>query len=108
MQLDFVDDDICDHTPLDAKVYAMWNSDCNKVPPSAAFILVTVAASAPDKLDKKLFDINTADEFVVKYSPDPDGDENSNLKKLLGWCWRHGTFEKIRRLSEHSFTTMFF
>ncbi|KIM80231.1 hypothetical protein PILCRDRAFT_9777 [Piloderma croceum F 1598] len=98
MELDFVDDDIRDHTPLDAKVYAMWNSDCNKVPSSAGLILATVVACALDKLDQKFCDINTADDFVARYSPDPDGDENSNLKKLLGWCWRHGTFEKIRRL----------
>ena len=25
-----------------------------------------------------------------------DGDEDENLRKLLAWCWRQGTFEKMR------------
>ncbi|KIM86830.1 hypothetical protein PILCRDRAFT_4708 [Piloderma croceum F 1598] len=98
MQLDFVDDDIRDHTPLDAKVYTDCESDCNKEPPLAVIILSMVVVSAPDKLDQKFKDFDTAKDIVVKYSQDPDEDENSNLRKLLVWCWLQGTFERIRRL----------
>jgi hypothetical protein len=108
MQLDFTDDDIRDHTPLDAKVYAAAGLDCNNAPPSPAFILAAVAVSAPDNLDRKFLNFETAGEIVAKYSLDPDGDENSNLGKLLGSCWRRGEFRKIRCLSEHSFTKLLF
>ncbi len=101
--LDFVDDDILDHTSLDACVYEQSDDpDRNKVPP-ITFILQAVVLSAPDKLDQKFANLKNARDIVGKYSSDPNGDENSNLTKLLNWCWRQGTFEKIRRLSEHSF-----
>ena len=106
MQLDFVDDDIRGHTLLDAKVYEYCQSDCNQsLPPT--FILAATVATTRDKLDQKFRDSDAANNIVRKYSQDPDGDENLNLTKLLGWCWRHGTFEKIRRLSEHSSTTQY-
>jgi hypothetical protein len=98
MQLDFIDDDIRDHTPLDAKVYTMLRSDCNHAPPIPAVLLFTA-----DNLNQKL-NYNTLHEIVAKYSVDPDGDENLNLEKLLDSCWRRGGFRKIRCLSEHSFT----
>ena len=107
-QLDFVDDDIRDHTSLDSEVYAICESDCNKEPPTAAFILMAIVSGNPDKLDQKFGNFDTARGIVWQYSLDPDGDENSNLKKLLGWCWRQGTFEMIRLLSEYSFMILFF
>jgi hypothetical protein len=87
MQLDFIDDNICDHTPLDVKVYTDCESNCNKELPITALILSRVVISAPDKLNQKFKDINTAKDIVVKYSQDPDKDENLNLRKLLIWCW---------------------
>jgi hypothetical protein len=105
MQLDFVNDDIGDHAPLDAKVYLAWGSDCNKEPPPVGLILMLVVASASDKMDNKFLDITVLNQILEEYSQDPGADENSNLKKLLRWCWQHGSFEKIRRLSEHSSTT---
>ncbi|KAF8726091.1 hypothetical protein AX14_008074 [Amanita brunnescens Koide BX004] len=97
-QLDFVDDDIRDHTSLDSKLYAILRSDSNKEPPIAAVILMFVVSGSPDKLDQKFGNLDTARDIVEQYSLDPDGDDNSNLEKLLCWCWRQGTFEKIRRL----------
>jgi len=108
MQLDFIDDDICDHAPLDAKVYTECESNRNNVPPSASSMLQEVVATAPDKLDQKFQTLQTAKQIVEEYSPNPDGDEGSNLRKLLSWCWRQGTFEKIRRLSECSSVNLFF
>ena len=104
MQLDFVDDDIRDHTSLDSEVYAVFELDRNEEPPiaMAGSILTAVVSGSPDKLDQKFLNPKTARGIVEQYSLDPDGDENSNLKKLLGRCWRQGTFEKIRRLSEYS------
>ncbi|KAF8337712.1 kinase-like domain-containing protein [Amanita rubescens] len=69
----------------------------NKIPPES-YILERVVISAKDKLDQKFANIENAEDIVEKYSSDPNGDENSNLTKLLNWCWRQGTFEKIRRL----------
>ena len=74
MQLDFIDHDIRDHTPWDAKVYAAFGLDCNNVP---AFILGAVAASAPDNLDQKFLNLKTTGEIATKYLLDPDRDENS-------------------------------
>ena len=105
MQLDIVSDDIGDHAPLDDKVYAACESDCSKEPPPPRLLLLEVVASASDKMDKKFLDIVVAKQILEEYSQDPGADENSNLKKLLRWCWKHGSFEKIRRLSEHSSTT---
>ena len=102
--LDFVDDDILDHTSSDAYVYAHFDPDRNQVPP-VTFILTGVVLSAPDKLDQRFANLKNARDIVEKYSSDPNGDENSNLTKLLDWCWRQGTFGKIRCLSEHSFTS---
>ncbi|KAF8268647.1 hypothetical protein EI94DRAFT_1800166 [Lactarius quietus] len=100
MPLDFVSDDISDHAPLDEKVYAVFESDCNKEPPPAKFLLtllLEVVATASDKMDQKFKDITVRKQILEEYSP-PDADENSNLKKLLRWCWQCGSFEKIRRL----------
>jgi hypothetical protein len=105
MQLDFVNDDIDDHAPLDATVYLACESDCNKEPPPVGAILMLVVASASDKMDNKFLKITVLNQILEEYSQDPDADETSNLKKLLRWCWQHGSFEKIRRLSEHSSTT---
>jgi len=105
MKLDFVDDDIDDHAPLDAKVYLAFQSDCNKEPPLVRAILEEVVESALDKMDSKFLNITVLKQILEEYSQDPDGDENSNLKKLLRWCWQHGSFEKIRRLGVHSSTT---
>ena len=56
----------------------------NKPPPfPAAFLL---SACAPDKLDQKFRGSFIAADIVKAYSSDPDGDENSNLAKLLNWC----------------------
>ena len=52
MQLQFIDDDIRDHTSLDAKVYAAWESNRNNAPPPAAHILLEVVSTAPDQLDQ--------------------------------------------------------
>ena len=98
MQLDFVNDDIGDHAPLDAQVYLACESDCNKEPPPVGLILILVVASASDKMDKKFLDFTVLNQILEEYSQDPGADENSNLKKLLRWCWQHGSFEKIRRL----------
>ena len=97
-----------DHASLDAYVYARCDPDRNIVPPVGWVIIQAVIASAPDKLDQKFANFKDAGDIVEKYSSDPNGDENSNLTKLLNWCWRQGTFEKIRRLSEHSFMALFF
>lgn len=107
MRLDFVSDDIGDHAPLDAIVYAAFESDCNKQPPLLGLLLQMVLQSALDKMDSKFLNIKLSKQkqILEEYSQDPDADENSNLKKLLRWCWQHGSFEKIRRLSEHSSTT---
>jgi hypothetical protein len=105
--LDFVDDDTLNPTLSDAHVYARSDPDRNKMPP-IPYILLTVVTSAKDKLDQKFANIENAEDIVEKYSSDPNGDENSNLTKLLSWCWQQGTFEKIRRLSEHSFMALFF
>ena len=102
MHLDFVSDDIGDHAPLDAKVYAACESDCNNEAPLAGILLQEVVASAPEKMDKKFLNLIVAKQILEEYSPDPGADENSNLKELLHWCWQHGLFEKVRRLSEHS------
>jgi hypothetical protein len=105
MQLDFIDDDIRDHTLLDAKVYAALRSDCNHAPPIPAVLLFTILiAGSADNLNQKL----NYNEIVTKYLVDPDGDENSNLEKLLDSCWRRGGFRKIRCLSERSFTNLLF
>ena len=111
MQLDFVDDDIRDHTSLDSKVYAVFRLDRNEEPPIAIIagsVLSAIVCGCPDKLDQKLVNPETARDIVEQYSLNPDGDENSNLKKLLGWCWRQGTFEKIRRLSGYSSMILIF
>ncbi len=105
---DFVDDDILDHTSSDAYVYAKSGSDRNNVPPITFILLAIVVLSAPDKLDQEFANLKNAMDIVEKYSSDPNGDENSNLTKLLNWCWRQGTFERIRRLSEHSSMALFF
>ena len=105
MQLDFVSDDIGDHAPLDTMVYAECESDCNKEPHLLGMILAEDVASASDKMDKKFLNIVVAQQILEEYSADPGADENSNLKKLLRWCWKRGSFDKIRRLSEHSSTT---
>jgi len=44
---------------------------------------------------------------TVLVAQNPAEDENSNLAELLHWCWRRGTFEKIRRLSESSSMSLF-
>jgi adenylate cyclase len=93
---------------LDAKVYTAFESNRDDAVPSAAHILQEVVASSPDKLDQKFQTLQTTKQVVKEYSPNPDGDENSNLTKLLSWCWRQGTFEKIRRLSECSSMNLFF
>jgi hypothetical protein len=103
MQLVFVEDDIGDHTSLDDKVYASCKSDRNKPPPFPAALLSVIVACAPDKLDQKFQIYLIATNIVEAYSSDPDGDENSNLEKLLNSCWQLGTFKKIRCLGEHSF-----
>jgi hypothetical protein len=107
MQLEFIVDDIRDHTLLDAEVYKLLQSDRN-TPLPPAFILAAVAASAPDNLDPKFQYVSTARDIVQKYSLDPEENENENLEKLLRLCWRHGKFRKIRCLSEHSFTNLLF
>jgi len=98
--LDFIDDDILDHTPLDARVYEKCGSDHTKDPSPLPYVLAVIASSTPDKLDPKFRDIDHAAETVERYSTNSDGNENENLSKLLDWCWRQGSFEKIRRLSE--------
>lgn len=108
MQLQFIDDDIRDHTSLDAKVYAACESNCDNAPPLAVTILLEVVSSAPDHLDQNYQNNMAAKQILDQYSRNPDEDENSNLKKLLGWCWREGTFSRIRRLSERSSMTLFF
>jgi len=102
MQLDFVSDDIGDHAPLDAQVFAVCESEG---PPPAQLLLREVVASASDKMDNKFLNTIVARQILEEYSQDPGADENSNLRKLLRWCWQRGSFEKIRRLSEHSSTT---
>ena len=109
MGLELVSDDIGDHAPLDAMVYAVIASDRNEKPPALLLgaLLAAVMASAPDKIDKKFLNFMVTNQILEEYSSDPGADENSNLKKLLGWCWQRGSFEKIRRLSEHSSTTWY-
>ena len=107
MQLDFIDNNIRGHTLLDTKVYEYCQLDCNQSLPPAFIILTATVATTWDKLDQKFRDSNAANDIVKKYSQDPDGDENSNLTKLLSWCWWHGMFEKIWHLSEHSSTTQY-
>jgi hypothetical protein len=108
MQLQFIDDDIRDHTSLDAKVYAAFESNRDNAPPLAVTILLEVVSTVPDQLDQNYRDYIAAKQILEQYSRNPDEDENSNLNKLLGWCWREGTFSRIRRLSERSSMTLFF
>ena len=58
-----------------------------------------VASPAPDNIDPKIEYLRTAIDIVEEYSQ-ANGDDNSNLEKLLVSCWQRGTFWKIRRLSE--------
>ena len=108
MQLQFIDDDIRDHTSLDAKVYTACESNRDNAPPPAVLILLEVVSTAPDQLDQNYQHNIAAKQIIGQYSQNPDEDEDSNLKKLLGWCWREGTFSRIRRLSERSSMTLFF
>jgi hypothetical protein len=108
MQLQCIDDDIRDHTSLDAKVYAACESKPENAPPQAVSILLAIVSTAPDQLDQNYRDYTAAGRILEQYSRNPDEDENSNLKKLLGWCWREGTFSRIRRLGERSSMTLFF
>ena len=102
MQLELVSDAIGDHAPLDAMVYVVCESDCNKTLSAPGNLLLLVMASTPDKLDKKFLDFVVAKQILEEYSLDPGVDENSNLKKLFHWCWQHDSFKKIRHLSEHN------
>lgn len=99
MQLDFVSDDISDYATLDSIVYAMCDVDPGKElpiePPPLAMLLQAIVSSAPDKMDKRLDDSVAVMKTLNEYSPDPDADESSNLKKYLRWCWQRGSFEKI-------------
>ena len=88
-------------------MYTACELDCNNEPTLATTILQEVVASATDKFPQKFRDIVVVKQILEEYSSDPDADENSNLKKHLGSCWRHGSFEKMRRLSEHSFATSY-
>ena len=88
-------------------MYTACELDCKNETPLVTTILQEVVASATDKFPQKFRDIVVVKQILEEYSPDPDADENSDLKKLLHWCWRHGSFEKIRRLSEHSFVLLF-
>ena len=105
MPLKFVTDDITNHSSLDNIVYKAFESDCKKEPPQPALLLMLIVNSAPDKMDKERSNIEVLMQILEEYSRDPDADENSNLKKLLRSCWQRGSFEKIRRLGEHSSTT---
>jgi hypothetical protein len=110
-RLDFVVDDIVDHNSLDNKVYKSFRSNWDREPPPAISILEAVVNHSPDKLDQKFNNFGAAVDIVAKYSPlipAASGDENSNLEQLLERCWRQGTFQKIRCLSEHSFMALFF
>jgi len=108
MQFEFVDDDIGDHTPLDDQVYTACESICIDEPPPAAILLQEIVSSAQDELDRKFLNYQTTKKIVAEYSlNNPDGDENSNLTKLLEWCWRRGTFKKIRCLSECNYMNIF-
>ena len=101
MQLDFVDNDISDHTFLDAQLYTMFESDHTKDPFPPHLILAVVASFDKfDKINPRFKSVGYARDIVEKCSMSFDGDEDKNLRKLLIWCWRQGTFEKIRRLSE--------
>src|ERR1700734_3328637 len=48
MQLQFIDDDIRDHTSLDAKVYAAFESNRDNAPPLAVTILLEVVSTVPE------------------------------------------------------------
>ena len=102
MWLELVSDDIGDHAPLDAMVYVVCESDCNKTLSAPGNLLLLVMASTPDKLDTKFLNFVVAKQILEEYSLDPGVNENSNLKKLFHWCWQHGSFKKIRHLSEHN------
>lgn len=104
MPFELVNDDISDHAPLDAKVYAACESDCSKEPPPLGLLLNEVLMNTPDKMIR---DFIVARQILEEYSQDPGADEYSNLKKLLRSCWQLGSFEKIRRLSEHGPTTRY-
>ena len=105
MQLDFVGADISDHASLDADVYTVSGLNSNDDPPHPFMILQLVLESAPKELVQ--LNIRAIMQIIKEYSQNPAGDENENLKKLLFWCWRNGSFEKIRRLSEPGSTILF-
>jgi len=101
MQFDFIDDDTPDHAPLDAKVNASLNAMFDSAhPPPPAIILHVVLAASPEGMLISM-DLPSSQLFVADHSRDPNGDENSNLTKLLVSCWEVRKFGKIRCLSEH-------
>ncbi|KAF8806748.1 hypothetical protein BYT27DRAFT_7223930 [Phlegmacium glaucopus] len=63
--LDLVDNDIFDHTSLDANLYAEFKSDRNKAATiPAVSILLAVVASSPDKLDQRFQIYNAAKNIL--------------------------------------------
>ena len=77
MQLELVSDAIGDHAPLDAMVYVVCESDCNKTLSAPGNLLLLVMASTPDKLNKKFLDFVVAKQILEEYSLDPGVNENS-------------------------------
>ena len=108
MQFDFIDDNTLDHASLDAEVNAILNAPnpmCDSaIPPHPIIILQVVVQTVSPKGMFISMDLRSSTSIIVDHSRDPDGDENSNLTKILNSCWRGGKFRKIRCLSEHSFT----
>ena len=108
MQFDFIDDDTPGHASLDAKVYASLNAILNVFnimfdsdhPPPPAIILHAVQEASPEGMFISM-NMTSRITFVADHSRDPNGDENSNLTKLLVSCWEVRKFGKIRCLSEH-------
>jgi hypothetical protein len=64
MQLQFIVDDIRDHTSLDAKVYAACESNRDNAPPLAVTILLEVVSTAPDQLDQNYRDNIAAKQIL--------------------------------------------
>ena len=69
MQLDFVDNDISDHTFLDAQLYTMFESDHMKDPFPPQLILAVVASSDKfGKIDPRFKSVGYARDIVEKCS----------------------------------------
>ena len=104
-KFEFVDNDINDHKSLDDSVYKYLEENMIDISSSLSGLeagsILFIIASGCHHLDAKLTDFGYSQKIVKNFSKDPDGDENSNLLKLINSCLNKGSFERL--LSEHQF-----